>query len=181
MKLSPQRLKYVHEYRAKNRERLLILQRAQSKKWRENNKEKVKSIRAKYNGSLKGQLKSLQYRRAYYKANPDKMVKYRKKLSSKMRTRIYVALHSRYLNKRGHTVELLGCSIEELKSFLTLKFLDGMTWENHGKWHIDHKRPCASFNLVDPAEQKLAFHYSNLQPLWAKDNLIKSSKYAKPL
>ena len=52
----------------------------------------------------------------------------------------------------------------------------GMTWENYGEWHLDHMRPCASFNLEDPEEQKKCFHWTNLQPLWAKDNLAKSDR-----
>jgi DNA/RNA endonuclease G (NUC1) len=45
-----------------------------------------------------------------------------------------------------------------------------MTWENYGKWHIDHIKPCANFNLSNDDEQKLCFHYTNMQPLWAIDN-----------
>ena len=52
-----------------------------------------------------------------------------------------------------------------------------MTWENHGEWHIDHIKPCASFNLLNEDEQKKCFHYTNLQPLWASENLSKGCKY----
>jgi hypothetical protein len=52
-----------------------------------------------------------------------------------------------------------------------------MTWENRSKWHVDHIRPCASFNLFDPAQQAACFHFSNLQPLWAADNIRKSDKW----
>jgi hypothetical protein len=51
-----------------------------------------------------------------------------------------------------------------------------MSWKNYGKWHIDHIRPCSSFDLSDPQQQRTCFNYSNLQPLWAKDNLNKSNK-----
>jgi len=81
-------------------------------------------------------------------------------------------------SKAGHTRELLGCSIQELKLYLESKFQPGMTWENHGTfgWHIDHVKPCASFDLSDAREQEKCFHYTNMQPLWAKENLSKGSK-----
>jgi len=52
-----------------------------------------------------------------------------------------------------------------------------MTWKNYGEWHVDHIKPCAKFNLIIDKEQKRCFHYSNLQPLWAKDNIKKSDNY----
>jgi hypothetical protein len=56
-----------------------------------------------------------------------------------------------------------------------------MSWENYGKWHIDHIIPCSSFNLSLPEEQRNCFHYSNLQPLWAKDNIFKANKSVQML
>lgn len=82
-------------------------------------------------------------------------------------------------SKSSKTLELLGCSLKSLKSYIESKFLDGMNWDNYGYhgWHIDHIRPCCSFDLTDPEQQKQCFHYTNLQPLWAKDNLRKHGKY----
>jgi hypothetical protein len=98
------------------------------------------------------------------------------KISKNLRTRINHALNGNL--KSEPTLKLLGCTIEFLKSHLESKFRPGMTWENHTKfgWHIDHIRPCASFDLTIPKEQQKCFHYSNLQPFWAKDNLSKGSK-----
>jgi len=81
------------------------------------------------------------------------------------------------VGKADLTLNLLGCTIAELKKYLELKFKSGMKWNNYGKWHIDHIKPCAKFDLSDPAEQQKCFHYTNLQPLWATENLKKSHKY----
>ena len=79
----------------------------------------------------------------------------------------------------GSAVRDLGCTIEELKLYLAAKFQPGMSWENwsFAGWHIDHIRPLASFDLTDSAQFKLAVHYTNLQPLWAKDNFSKGDSY----
>lgn len=53
-----------------------------------------------------------------------------------------------------------------------------MSWSNYGDWHIDHIIPCAAFDLNDELEQKACFHYTNLQPMWAKENIQKSDKYS---
>lgn len=99
------------------------------------------------------------------------------KLKIYLRTRLYIALKSKA--KRGSAVRDLGCSIEFLKQHLESQFQPGMTWENHSPtgWHIDHKRPLDSFDLTNPMQLKAACHYTNLQPLWAKENFSKSNKY----
>ena len=78
--------------------------------------------------------------------------------------------------KSRSTMKLLGCSVEECWKHLESKFQPGMTRENHGKWHIDHIIPCAAFDLRCPVQQLTCFHYSNLQPLWAEQNLSKGAK-----
>lgn len=79
----------------------------------------------------------------------------------------------------GELLEHLGCSIEEARMHIENQFQPGMTWENHGLhgWHIDHIRPVASFDLYDIEDRRKCFHYSNLQPLWAADNIAKSDKW----
>jgi len=79
-------------------------------------------------------------------------------------------------NKKASTMEILGCSAEDFKNYLENKFREGMIWENYGTWHIDHFYPCDSFDLTKDEEQKRCFHYTNLQPLWAKENIKKSNK-----
>ena len=86
------------------------------------------------------------------------------KLLHTLRTRIGRAMSNTGKRKSAKTVELIGCTVEYLKGFIEAKFKPGMTWENHGKngWHLDHKIPCAEFDLRNPAQQKLCFHYTNL-------------------
>lgn len=80
--------------------------------------------------------------------------------------------------RRGSAVRDLGCTIAELKLHLERLFQPGMTWENHGSkgWHIDHIRPLASFDLMDRRQFLQAVHYTNLQPMWAGDNLRKGAR-----
>jgi hypothetical protein len=96
------------------------------------------------------------------------------KLLTLLRCRVYHALkgHSKSL----HIRQLLGCSIDFLKQYLKRQFKSGMVWNNYGfnGWHIDHMRPCCSFNLSRVSEQRKCFHYTNLQPLWAKENRLKN-------
>lgn len=97
------------------------------------------------------------------------------KLLCNYRTRIYKAVKG--IEKSKKTRALIGCSIEELKQHLENQFKDGMSWENYGEWHVDHIRPCSTFNLLNESEMRECFNYKNLQPLWAEENLLKSDKY----
>lgn len=90
--------------------------------------------------------------------------------------------------KRGATSrrkcsELLGCTVEEFRLHVERQFLPGMTWQNYGLfgWHIDHIKPISGFDLSDPAQVKECFHFSNLQPLWAEDNLRKGGCKNRPV
>lgn len=100
------------------------------------------------------------------------------KLSQALRVRMVMALKNN--QKVGSAVRDLGCSVEELKTHLEKSFKEGMSWDNwkhRGGWHIDHIRPLASFNLSDRAQFLEACHYTNLQPLWASENLKKGKTY----
>lgn len=98
------------------------------------------------------------------------------KIRRNLRRRLSHALNGEI--KSAHTLELIGCTIEQLKHHLESLFQPGMTWENYGKfgWHIDHIQPCCFFDLSKPEEQRRCFHYTNLQPLWWHDNLVKGKK-----
>lgn len=99
-----------------------------------------------------------------------------RKLANRLRGRFYLALKRG--TKTGSAVRDLGCSIEDFKKYLESKFEFEMNWNNYGKWHIDHIIPLAAFDLNNRVELLKACHYTNLQPLWAKDNLEKSDKYS---
>lgn len=100
------------------------------------------------------------------------------KLRMNLRHRVWAALQTDSASKSTGIDDLIGCSLDELVQYLTAKFADGMSWENYGRdgWHIDHIRPCASFNLSSPEQQRQCFHYTNLQPLWATENIRKGAR-----
>lgn len=95
-------------------------------------------------------------------------------IAANLRSRLWNALKGNF--KSGSAVRDLGCSIDFLKQHLELQFQERMTWENYGEWHIDHKKPLASFDLTNRKQFLEACHYTNLQPLWAADNIRKGSK-----
>jgi len=97
------------------------------------------------------------------------------KLSKRLRTRLIDAVSRGY--KTGSAVSDLGCSIKDFKEYLESLFQPGMTWDNYGEWHMDHIRPLSSFCLSDREQLLIACNYINIQPLWAKDNFLKSDKW----
>jgi len=101
------------------------------------------------------------------------------KLRMNLRHRIWSALQANEASKSGGIEKLVGCSALDLMGHLQLQFTDGMSWDNYGRngWHVDHIQPCASFDLTDPEQQRQCFHYSNLQPLWAADNIRKGARW----
>ncbi len=130
---------------------------------------------------IKNKNKIRSYHRKYERGRKIYDISY--KLLCLLRNRINYSLRQNL--KNGHSIDLLGCSIEFLRKYLESKFKKGMSWENYGRgwngkgmkeWHVDHKIPCASFDLSKPSEQRKCFHYTNLQPLWAKENREKFNK-----
>lgn len=115
--------------------------------------------------------------RSYYRERQRRLYRtdpiYR--LKSQLKGRLNAAIRCQNGLKSAHTIELLGCNIDVLKPYLESKFQQGMTWENYGKWHVDHVIPCCKFDLTKSEEQRKCFHYTNLQPLWAIDNLQKGT------
>lgn len=97
----------------------------------------------------------------------------------KLQQRIYNALLSRmkyeFVKKKGTTRLLTGCSYSFLMGWLERQFTQGMTWDNYGDegWHMDHIRPCSTFDLTQEEQQYECFNYTNLQPLWATTAIAK--------
>lgn len=151
---------YYHKHRIK---RL-----AQGKLYRERNPEKIS--RQMRSWRIRNRDHILNYVKTQYRENPQFAI------ASRLSSRLNRKLKLLGLKKSMATFKLIGCSPKELKQRLESKFKDGMSWENRRLWHIDHKRPCASFDLRDLEQQKACFHYSNLQPLWAKENMSKGSR-----
>jgi hypothetical protein len=171
------------------------------KEWRELNREKLNKLRKEYRESNKNIISEqkkiyykknkehiLSYHKEYRKKNRDKFNLYGKnhriknnpnpvfKVWNNTRKRIREYLKLNNITKSNKTFDIVGCSPEFLKEHLEQQFIEGMSWDNHGLygWHIDHIIPLSSAKTEEEI-YKLC-HYTNLQPLWAEDNLRKSNK-----
>jgi len=198
-KLYSQCKKCKNEYKKKH----YIEHREQKKEYQTKNKYKIQQYREKNKDKIREQKKI--YGKRYYIEHREEIKKRRDmrreeinkytrkhcvqrrkndidyKIKCNLRCRIGQVIRNN--NKSASTQKLLGCTVEFLKRHLEAKFTDGMNWNNYGtgfhnkkEWHIDHIKPCASFNLTKDIEQQKCFHFSNLQPLWSKDNLKKGAK-----
>ena len=128
-----------------------------------------------------------QYRKQYNKDHAEEIKQYGKqytkdrkktdvnfKLACNLRVRLNIAIRNN--QKLGSAVKDLGCDIPFFKEYIEIQFKPGMTWNNYGQWHLDHIKPLASFDLTDMEQFLEACHYSNIQPLWAAENLSKGAK-----
>jgi hypothetical protein len=97
------------------------------------------------------------------------------RLSTNIRSMISTCIKSNGLVKKKSTEKIIGCSFLELRMYIEDKFLDGMSWENYGKWHMDHIVPI-SYAMCEDELYELN-HYSNFQPLWSIDNLSKGNRF----
>jgi len=138
-------------------------------------KEKYRQMHKKYYQENKEKI--AEWERDYRNNNPQR------KISTRLRNRInFVLRYNQKIEKLADTEELLGCSVEQVKDWMESQFTEDMTWDAFlaGEIHIDHIRPCASFDLTKKSEQLECFNWKNLQPLWAKDNLEKGTKIIDP-
>ena len=167
-----------------------------NKEYCENNKDKLQEYRAQYRENNKDKMKEYNkkwrednkdYKKQYYQNNKDKLngKKYEYEKKKRKNDPIYrMTLSIRTMVRRAiktkRTEEIIGCTYQKLKLHLESQFTDGMSWDNYGfnGWHIDHIRPLSWFDLSNPDEVDIANHYTNLQPLWAEENLSKGNRFA---
>ena len=169
--MSFNRKEYSKKYYLKNKDKM----NENSKNWRKNNKERNrehnrKNLKIRYYKNRKKIIeRNVEYERKKLKTDINFI------LRKRLRARLKAALKGKSRSKS--TMELLGVPhIDFLKTWLECKFKEGMTWENRHLWHIDHVLPCSSFDLTKAEEQAKCFHYTNLQPLWASENLSKGNR-----
>lgn len=123
----------------------------------------------------------------WMKRNRGKVKAYRKRYNSTPigRVKRRIGVHLRKLLtvsniKKDPICPSIGCSRKAFRTHMEQRFQTGMTWDNYGEWTIDHIKPLCLFNLLDPKERLAANLYTNLQPLWSKDNTLKRDYYPEP-
>ena len=171
-------VEHIREINAKAREKYRSTEKGKKmrKKWKhsETSKNYDRAYRKKYMQDPLNREKQNKWSRAWSKTKYKTDLKFRIRLLTTGRIRRAVKMQR--TGKSKSTEKLVGCEFRYLIKYLESKFKTGMSWENIGEWHIDHIKPCVSFDLMKEKEQKRCFHYTNLQPLWAKENIIKGSK-----
>lgn len=158
------------DYYNENKEVIL----SYKKNYRKQNEDKIKDYLADYRINNREKLRN------YIKNNPDVNSKHQARYRERYphivawRSVLYSTLERLGTIKEGHTIDMLGYSALELKENMEKKFKPGMSWSNHGEWHIDHIRPVTKFDPSTPIEVVCALE--NLQPLWWQENISKGNK-----
>ena len=156
-------ISYQKKYYQENKEKKKLYYKenkeekiAKATKWAKLNKDKRSKITAKYNKK---------------RAAIDPLFKFK----NTIRNRMYKFFKAKGYIKNKKTHEYLGCTYEKAIKYIESQFKEGMTWKNHGEWHIDHIKPL----ILATCEKEVIelCNYKNLQPLWAIENLIKKDKY----
>lgn len=166
MKNKEKRKIEARKYYLKNREK--IIKKAKIKRQKNIIESRKKQREYYYNHKEKYTKKSIEYQNNRRKNDLNF------KLRQNLRKRLRTAIKNKF--KSGSAILDLGCSIEKFILWLEMYFQEGMNWNNYGEWHIDHIKPLSKFDLENRDELLKACHFSNLQPLWAKDNLSKGNK-----
>jgi len=167
-------------YRLENPDKI----KQQNKKYYHNNKElSKKRVREWIESNREERYK---YMKSWKKLNKEHIKTYKKfkydndflyKLINNVRNRINQFLKSKNISKNYNTLKIVGCSLKFLKTHIESQFTEGMSWDNRSEWHIDHIIPLSS--AKNEKEILNLCHYTNLQPLWAIENLKKSNKIIK--
>lgn len=160
------KLKKNHTWSKENKERVVNI----AKIWREKNKESIRERIKEWEIKNYRKIRDRKNKRAKERRKEDLIFN----LTNKVRCRLRKYLTILNITKRNKTFDIVGCTPEFLKEHLETQFTDGMSWENRNEWHIDHIIPLSSAKTED--ELYKLCHYTNLQPLWAEDNIKKSNK-----
>ena len=127
----------------------------------------------------KSRIEKRQQRNQYQRNRRESDPEY--KMYCSLQKRVHGALNSQGLKKYKRTMALVGCTSLDFIIYIESLWDNKMSWDNYGKgigkWSLDHIRPCASFNLLDEAEQMKCFSYKNTRPLWNTENYSKNSWY----
>lgn len=152
---------------------------SRNKEWGAANPDRVTAYQAAWYATNRTKL--LERQRAWNKAHPGYLKQKRATnvefaITSRLRARLRKALKAQGATRAANTLALLGCTGADFRAYIEAQFSPGMTWSNRAEWHLDHKVPCSYFDLTDPKQQTVCFHFSNIQPLWKKANRTKGAK-----
>ena len=159
--------KYTRKWRIKNPEANM-----------ESNKKSIRAFANRNPGYYRNQKRNrTAYQQKYEQRRRqiDPIFRMRKNL----RRRLWGVLKGKH--NEGSAVRDMGCNSEGLRLYIERLFTEGMNWENYGEWHIDHIVPISAFDLQNKEEFLRAVHYTNLQPLWAFDNISKGARSIQPV
>ena len=169
----------LHRYRVRNAEQLKLRSKLPSSRvknnkrqaeWRRNNPDKRRAIVARYESKDPDRLKIIRKYGTQRRRQSNPLIK----IAAMTRLVVWNSLTRKNCKKLKRTTEILGCSIEFFKSHIERQFTNGMSWENRKDWHIDHVIPLSS---AATEEEVISLnHFTNLRPMFAKDNLVKGDK-----
>lgn len=165
-RFSDKRKDYLKSYYAANRDLLLAKKRAKPRG--EGHRGRTPEHRAKCREYNKRE--SVVARRKIRLSQP----KHKALVNQRSRLRDFIKSTGVHVHLR------FGCSANFMRAHIEKQFTKGMTWDNYGKWHIDHIMPCAQFDLSNQMHADICFNWQNLRPLWAKDNIAKSDAITHP-
>lgn len=167
---------HAKAYRQANKER----DSAKRKEYKQANKDRILAANKEYYEKNKN--KVLQANKKWRKAKAETSPSY--KMQIILRERVRGLISKGRMGYKKHSTsqlyrKLLGCSISDFMVYMETNMAYGMNWDNYGfrGWHIDHIKPCAAFDLTDDKQVAECFHYTNMQPLWWRDNISKGAKY----